>query len=387
LGHQDLFPFLAGLDILSAWEVAANQFVEGAGTTIVIGAPDTGKSTLCHYLVYRAFVAGHPVAFVDLDLGQSHLGPPATLGLGLFPPHCPGDERVIPEASYFIGQTSPVGAILEVVVGCRVLVDQAYSRGCTRVVVNTSGLVQGPGALRLKRAQAELLQPALILGLQRERELESLLRGLSGAAKLVMPKGFSIPPPAPVGGNQENGSWPILRLPVSSQAVRRGPEERRLFRKTRFRRYFQGSGRLTLPWRNLVWEGQPWGHGDPLNFEALENFRQRLGIMPLYGESRGKTVVLLLPATPEVNFQKNLRKSQEVDQVHWITWPSLHWRLVGLIDGWHRTLALGLILPGIWDPESLAVYSPLAPAALPRVRFLKVGKLRLNLDGQELNHV
>jgi polynucleotide 5'-kinase involved in rRNA processing len=358
------FPFLFGLDILPEWEAVANQLVEVAGTVMVIGAPDTGKSTLCHYLVYRTFVAGHQVALVDLDLGQSRLGPPAALGLGLFPPQRPGDESVIPEASFFIGQTSPVGAIMEVAVGCRVLVDQAHSRGCTRVVVNTSGLVQGPGALRLKRAQAELLQPVLILGLQRERELESLLRGLSGV-NLSMSKGFSISPPAPAGGNQEMGSWPILRLPVSSRAVRRGPEGRRLFRESRFRQYLQGSRRL----------------------EALESFRQRLGIMPLYGEFRGSTAVLLLPEVPGVNFQENLQKRRKIDQVHWITWPSLHWRLAGLIDSWHRTLALGLILPGIWDPESLAVYSPLAPAALPRVRFLKVGKLRLNLDGQELNHV
>jgi polynucleotide 5'-kinase involved in rRNA processing len=380
------FPFLFGLDILPEWEAVANQLVEVAGTVMVIGAPDTGKSTLCHYLVYRTFVAGHQVALVDLDLGQSRLGPPAALGLGLFPPQRPGDESVIPEASSFIGQTSPVGAIMEVVVGCRVLVDQAHSRGYTRVVINTSGLVQGPGALRLKRAQAELLQPVLILGLQRERELESLLRGLSGV-NLSMSKGFSISPPAPAGGNQEMGSWPILRLPVSSRAVRRGPEGRRLFRESRFRQYLQGSRRLALPWRNLVWEGQPWGHGDPLNFEALESFRQRLGIMPLYGEFQGSTAVLLLPEVPEVNFQENLQKSRKIDQVHWITWPSLHWRLVGLMDGWHRTLALGLILPETWDPESLALWSPLPPPALPRVRFLKVGKLRLNLRGQEINHV
>ncbi|MFZ5447401.1 MAG: Clp1/GlmU family protein [Thermodesulfobacteriota bacterium] len=370
---------------------------------MVLGAPDTGKSTLCRYLVYRAFISGHRVALMDLDLGQSHLGPPAALGLALFPPHRPGDEVATPEALYFIGQTSPLGAILEVVVGCRVLVDQAWARGCKRVVVNTSGLVQGAGALILKRAEAELLQPSLILGLQRSRELEPLLRGLGSAA---LPKDSAMTPPPMVGGDwgegeitptptllpQDAGSreitgWPILHLPVSYRAIRRGPEERRLYREMRFRHYFQKARRQMLPWRRLIWDGQPWGRGDPLKPETLEHFRQELGVKPLYGESQGRRAVLLLVEAPEVNRQKNSLENQDWGQVHWLTWPSLHWRLIGLLDGGRRTLGLGLILPGVWDPETLAIWTPLDKPALLCVRFLKVGKLRLNLRGQELSHV
>jgi polynucleotide 5'-hydroxyl-kinase GRC3/NOL9 len=180
VANRDHFPFLASLDILEEWEAAAARLVQDGGTVMVIGAPDTGKSTLCRYLTYRSFAAGHQVALLDLDVGQSHLGPPATLGLALFPPQRPGDEGGTPEALFFIGQTSPVGATLEVAVGCRVLVDVPRSRGCTRVVVNTSVLIRGTAAMILKRAEMELLQPGLILALARDRELEPLLRDLTG---------------------------------------------------------------------------------------------------------------------------------------------------------------------------------------------------------------
>ncbi len=92
----------------------------------------------------------------------------------------------------------------------------------------------------------------------------------------------------------------------------------------------------------------------------------------------------LLANAPEDRLQED---SRDWDQVHWLTWPSIHWRLVGLLDGRRRTLGLGLILPGTWVPETLTLWSPLPPPALPRVRFLKVGKLRLNLRGQELSYV
>jgi polynucleotide 5'-hydroxyl-kinase GRC3/NOL9 len=335
---------------------------------MVLGAPDTGKSSLCRYLVWRAFVAGQQAALVDLDLGQSHLGPPGTLGLSLFPPRRPGDEVLHPEELCFIGQTSPVGATLEVVVGCRVLVDRAGLRGCTRVVVNTSGLVQGFGALRLKRAQAELLQPALLLALERDRELEPLLWGLGGG-----------------GGRQETSGWPILRLPVSSRAVRKTPEERRAYREARFRRYFQGARRLALPWRELVWEGLPWGQGEALPPAALKQLGQSLGVPALYGESQGSRVVLLLAEPPPGRLMESSRNDWE--GVHWLTWPSLHWRLVGLLDGRHCTLDLGLIRPRAWNPETLALWSPLPLEAISQVRFVQMGKLRINLRGQEVGHV
>jgi polynucleotide 5'-kinase involved in rRNA processing len=372
---------------------------------MVLGAPDTGKSTLCRYLVFKAYLKGHQAALVDLDLGQSHLGPPATLGLGLFPPRRPGDDGLHPEGLYFIGRTSPVGSILEVVVGCRVLVDLALSRGYPRVVVNTSGLVQGPGALRLKRAQAELLQPTLLLALQRELELEPLLRGLGGKEGQTLSDSSLTPPPlAGSGGDggkignlctsiltlphQDEGKsgildWPIIRLPVSGRASRKTPEGRRAYREKRFRRYFQEARLLTLPWRGLVWEGLPWGHGEIMSAQVLEQFRPGLGGPPLYGESQGRRAVLLLAEAPMGRFPENLR--QGWDQVHWLTWPSHHQRLVGLLDGRRRTLSLGLIIPGAWDPETLALWSPMAPELLSRVRFVKAGHLRLNRRGQELS--
>jgi polynucleotide 5'-kinase involved in rRNA processing len=74
----------------------------------------------------------------------------------------------------------------------------------------------------------------------------------------------------------------------------------------------------------------------------------------------------------------------DYDQVHWLSWEGLQWRLVGLLDGRYRTLALGLILPGPWDREALALLTPLAPAAATQVRQVKLGKMRLNREGQEL---
>jgi len=50
----------------------------------VVGATDSGKTTLCRYLVDEA-AARTRTAYVDCDTGQSRLGPPTTEGMALYP--------------------------------------------------------------------------------------------------------------------------------------------------------------------------------------------------------------------------------------------------------------------------------------------------------------
>jgi polynucleotide 5'-hydroxyl-kinase GRC3/NOL9 len=368
------FPFLARMEILPAWEDAAGQFLKAGGPVMVLGAPDTGKSSLSRYLLYRAFIAGKPAALVDLDVGQSHLGPPGALGLALYPPRLPGDDSLFPDSLWFIGQTSPVGAILEVSVGCRVLADEAARQGVRHLVVNTSGLVAGPAALLLKKAQVELLRPPLLLGLERDGELTPLLRGLVGKEADEI---------GPGTGHRGPGAI-LVRLPVSSRVIRRSPEDRRRYREERFRRYFQKGRRLALPWPALVWDGQPWGLGEALAAPELADWSRRLGVPALYGERRERRVFVLLERPLPENHRDALQAHPEEEAVHWISWESLQLRLAGLLDGGHRTLALGIILPGAFDPPNLALWTPLAPNLAPRVRFIKLGKMRLTPEGQEL---
>ena len=53
---------------------------EGTGPNILIcGQTDTGKSTLCKYLLNSAVKAGHSVCFLDCDLGQNSVTCPGNI--------------------------------------------------------------------------------------------------------------------------------------------------------------------------------------------------------------------------------------------------------------------------------------------------------------------
>lgn len=67
------------LDIPAAWKaLRPNQL---HGLIMVIGAPDSGKSTFCRYLYSQLLAQMRPCAYLDGDPGQTFLGPPTTLSL------------------------------------------------------------------------------------------------------------------------------------------------------------------------------------------------------------------------------------------------------------------------------------------------------------------
>ena len=52
------------------------------GICLILGASDTGKTTLAEALT-KQLVKKQPVGIVDADIGQSHIGPPTTVGWAL----------------------------------------------------------------------------------------------------------------------------------------------------------------------------------------------------------------------------------------------------------------------------------------------------------------
>ena len=71
------------LDVPPEWGAAASEIFERSlRTVLVIGGSAVGKSSFCRYLTEVLLARQAEVAFVDADIGQSNIGPPATVTLG-----------------------------------------------------------------------------------------------------------------------------------------------------------------------------------------------------------------------------------------------------------------------------------------------------------------
>ncbi|MEW6059258.1 MAG: polynucleotide 5'-hydroxyl-kinase [Actinomycetota bacterium] len=158
-------------------EALVERAVRDMSTVLLIGGLDTGKTTLSLSLLRAAVEAGRPSAFLDADVGQKTVGPPATLTLKVVRQPVDLEPQAMAEADalYFVGSTSPQGHLLQVVTGVASLAVRARQWGAEFVVADSSGLVSGVYGQSLKYHKVEMLRPDLVVGLQRGEELQPLL--------------------------------------------------------------------------------------------------------------------------------------------------------------------------------------------------------------------
>lgn len=148
-----------------------------AHTVMFIGGLDSGKSTLARATAAFALRLGRSVAYLDADVSQKTVGPPATVGMKRI--HEPDDltlERMAhADALGFVGSTSPQDHLLPLVGALTRLSQRAHADGADLVVVDTSGMVSGIWGQLIKYYKVDMLEPDLVVGLQRGQELEPIL--------------------------------------------------------------------------------------------------------------------------------------------------------------------------------------------------------------------
>jgi polynucleotide 5'-hydroxyl-kinase GRC3/NOL9 len=195
-----------------AWEgLRATLEEAGAGVVYVLGSTDRGKTTLCLDLIRRLPVRD-PVAYLDLDPGQSTIGPPATLGLAFYRN---GTEIPDRRCLRFVGSTSPRGHLLPILAGAKRLLERAMAAGCRFVIVDSPGYIHDEVATEFHLYLNDLLQPDHLIAIEEKDELESILAHFRG-----------------------HPSMTIYRFPPSPLARTRGSAERRMNREGKFREYF-----------------------------------------------------------------------------------------------------------------------------------------------------
>lgn len=192
----------------------ARGLAAAGGVVMLVGAPDTGKTTLAHQIMAQGIRAGRTIAYVDADVGQSTVGPPTCVGLRWV--HDEGDLNDLETADElrFVGSTSPERLVLQQVLSTAALVDVAR-RSAELVVIDTTGAVSGVVGQTLKYHKMESCRPDLVVALQHGSEMEPIIGMLKRffAAR-------------------------VETLPVHPDVVPVSPDERSERRRTGFRKAF-----------------------------------------------------------------------------------------------------------------------------------------------------
>lgn len=220
-----VFEKLQASTIPSNWDEVVERIKKGS-VVVVLGAMDTGKTFFSTYISNRLILKSIKPSIIDLDLGQSDIGPPGTIGVKVL------NECVIFlggdfDFLYFVGAHSPGGHISTTLVGAYKAKSFAV-KNSDAVIIDTPGWITGDGGRLIRTLEIELLEPDLIIALQRQDELEHILKIFD--------------------------SRKIIRLTVSKKAQDTSPEVRKNLREAVSKKYFENSRLVELNLKDIVFE-------------------------------------------------------------------------------------------------------------------------------------
>jgi polynucleotide 5'-hydroxyl-kinase GRC3/NOL9 len=183
----------------SSWNTTVEAILslqKRPAVVMILGASDCGKSSLCTYLVNKLIDGKSKVAILDGDLGQSDIGPSATVGYGLTSKQISELYDLRLKNAFFVGVTSPLTSLSKTIEGLVTMETEILKGQVDFVLINTDGLVDGEIAVKYKVDLVKSLKPDIIIGIQKQGELTPLINCLEIPVFIVEPS-FALNPRTP----------------------------------------------------------------------------------------------------------------------------------------------------------------------------------------------
>lgn len=334
------------------WISLAEEIRSFGRCCVVIGGSDSGKTTFVTFLANYLHRSGHRVAVVDSDVGQSDVGPPGTIGMGIVSKEIEDMSEITPNSMYFVGSFSPERNLIPCITGTKILAEKAFSLGADKVLVDTTGLILGGIGRMLKYHKIMLLRPEHIVAFRRRQELDPILN-LFREAKWTK----------------------IHEIPVDPEVKRRSIQLRRENRLRRFISYFHSPVEVSLPMDKTKLMGRALGFGKPLNRSEMERVQYELETKIIYGERISNSLVLVVePPSYKVELMR-MRKMPDIDQVITYTPEDYRFILVGCLNSDCELIAVGIMKEISFLTNEIHLILPFLPR--DEIALIQIGKERM----------
>ncbi len=195
---------------------------------MIMGASDAGKSSFSTYLLNKLVETKQKVGVLDGDLGQSDLGPSATVGYTVAEKQVTELGNLRMQNGFFVGATSPVAAMKQTVQGLAAMIKELQEKKPDYIVINTDGFITGEVAVDYKLSLIKELKPNLVVGIQTKGELEPILSSLGGGM--------------------------VITIEPSTAHSTRDIETRKATRERTYAKSLEGSKLLCIPMNQLILE-------------------------------------------------------------------------------------------------------------------------------------
>ena len=356
LGNGASYEEINGSTIPSSWKTALTEIfsLRRPVTVMVMGAVDSGKTSFCTFLANEALRRKWKTAIVDADLGQSDIGPPSTIGFSRINSYVRDLFEIEAESAYFVGVTSPTGAVKRVLEGLTILKNKALEVGTDFLIINTDGWVEGEDATEYKIRLVDHVGPDVVVGIQYEDELAPILNALKKT----------------------------MTVAVESPLVvhRRNREKRKVLRELSYTKYLKGAKVQSFPLNWIMVEGGVFGAGRVPTLERMRMIRDWLGRYPVYCEETSTMVFVVLRKGQWVDEEQIGRVEERLGKrLKVIGEGEEEGLLVALHDEQGEFLGIGVLSGVDYKRKVIKVYTPISED----VAIIRFGQIKLDKKGKE----
>lgn len=346
-------------EVVDEWLKASEQILhicqKPPCKILIIGPPDSGKSTFAAFVANYLREAGMKVCVVEGDIGQEDILVPTTVALAEVSKPILWLRELEALTFRFVGCTSPQYCYSESIQAVKELVDEAVKMGFSVIVVNTDGWVNTASALEHKLSIVRWVRPNVIVTTSGEL-YNYFLRCLGTFTKII-----NIPKPA------------VIR--------ERSREERRELRVAAYRRYLsKGKPRkVKLDSIGVIGAcslcGEPLTKNDVKNLLKIsENALEKI----VYSSRFGDTIFLVVKEPIEFS-----ASSLGLEKVFTLVVRDMIGSIVAVLGSDMREVDIGVILSIDIESRELTILTPWDG----EIQGLIIGKVRLTEEFEELGKV
>ncbi|MDY0382825.1 MAG: Clp1/GlmU family protein [Atribacterota bacterium] len=345
------------------WIPIVQKLQSQDGTVIVLGKSDSGKTSLIKLLTYFLVKRNRNIGIIDLDIGQSTLGLPATIAISTVDKKKLKDGNIPIEHMLFIGMISPAGCIDRFLDRICKLYSISQKKKIDTLIVDTTGLVMGSIGIYLKSSLINRINPAALVALQSAQELEPILSQFESRPSLQ-----------------------IYRIKPCQNIVQRSWRDRKLRREKQFCHYFRDSRTREVDFTTTTIRDFNFGLSFCSDNDIVDTIKQKFALEPVYAEKIQNTVVLILQepqSFPGKDIFINIKKHLQVEQVisilpHWFQYFLISFNTT---DGFSN--GLGIIKNIDFEKKKITIYMPGSISA-ENFSEIELGQVRVKPDGTEL---
>ena len=145
---------------------------------MILGDSIDSKEDFSYYIINFFLRNNNKVCLLDINPEISEISSPATISLALYDKPIISLEKAKKKFSFFIGSTDLSLSKAETIVAVNELIKKARSLDCNLMIINTDDWLYCRDAIDFKLALIFLIEPEVIIAIEKGGELEPLIRPL-----------------------------------------------------------------------------------------------------------------------------------------------------------------------------------------------------------------